>query len=398
MAKMKKILFQKVQVTPVVVLSNSNEETDKKLAEWLKRILPAVEMELEAGPTPVHGTNTRLSNENQLKIDQHQEIDLTSSFKDLSSFSDDTLCNGAITWLSILIQNCPVLVISCSMKMDDSETSFIFIYEPRRSKVGAQIYWNELVVLPTKDPITLLATNPNKRDMFSGASSAGDIFVWNYNESQVNELFSKASENSIVAITWLTDDRLLSCQSTGKIEMFKIDKRQNVTLEKIMEVPMSRNIKDPLITAITAYGDDFIIGTFNGNILYCSTNQPITPLKNDLLFNPVVKELEAHKFAISFLKLCEHKEKFYVVSCDISGEIYIHNLDDDHLEKQHKLIIKLPLPLKNCITCMNDMEHLFCLEANASLKVFKTTSNTLLKTFEGKLNGNGSNIILSRNE
>lgn len=385
-----------------IVLSNSNEETDKKLAAWFRKIMPALEKELEAGPTPVFDNSSR-STEKKLRVEEYQDIDLKRFFSHIKNLKDDELNKGAAAWLSVSTQDSPVLALSCSAKDGDQNISFVAVFEPRRSKVDAKIYWHELVSVPVKEPIEILVTNSQNRDMFAGASAAGDLYIWNYynlpsleNESRVAEWFSKVSEDSIVALTFLSNNRLLCCHSDGKVIVYKVINKQSTIVDKIMKIdPM--NIKDPLITNIASIPeaeDDFVIGLFNGSMLYCSTNQL---MPQDGTFNPIVRELQSHKFAVSTLRQCQHSGRSYIISCDLSGEVYFHELDET-FDKQPKLVIKLPLPLKNKIVCVQSMENILSPLENGSLEVFRSSSNTREALIEGKLSGPGNVIELSRNE
>lgn len=358
--------------------------------------MPALERELAEGPTPVY-SNSSQSNDRALKIEEYQDIELKHHFKDIS---EEELNKGAATWLSVSKQDSPVLAVSCSSKSDEQKSSFVFIYEPRRSKDDAKVYWHELASIPVKNSIEFLATNPLNRDMFGGASTAGDLYIWTYhnmpsadNESQVTELFSQASEDSIVAFSFISDNRLLCCQSDGRIVIYKVMNKQTAIVDKVMRIE-PRNAKDPQITniiSIPTASDDFVLGLFNGSLLYCSTNQM---MPQDGAFNPIVRELQSHKFTISALRHCEHNGKPYIVSCDLSGEIFFHEID----EKQPKLVIKLPLPLKNKIAITSNMEHILCPLEKGSLEVFKSSDNIREITIEGKLDGVGSIAELSKNE
>lgn len=383
-------------------MSNSNEETDKKLAAWLKKIMPALEKELEDGPTPVYGTSSD-SDDRPLKIEEYQNIDLKHNFISSKNFSEGQLNKGAATWLSVSTQDSPVLVLSCSLKADEQSTSFVIVYEPRRSKTDAKIYWHELASIPVKEPVEFLSTNLHDRDMFAGASLGGDLHVWSYHnvpskdsELRVTEMFSKASEDSIVALTFISNNRLLCCQSDGSIIVYKIVSKHSTSIDKVMKIE-PRNIKDPLITTITSIpevGDDFVLGLLSGSLLYCSTNQ-LMPQEGT--FNPIVRELQAHMFAISSLRHCQHNGKSYIISCDLSGEIFFHEIEDS-LEKQPKLVIKLPLPLKNIVAIRKNMKHIFCPLDKGSLEIFKTSSNVRETGIEGRLLGSGNICELSRNE
>lgn len=383
------------------MLSNSNEETDQKLAAWLKKILPALEKELADGPTPVYHKDHSRSTDKSLKIEEYQDIDLKHHFSHLKNFSEDELTKGAATWLSVSTQDSPVLVASLSSKSEDQKLSLIVVFEPRRSKTDAKIYWHELISIPVKESIDFLTTNPQNRDMFAGASTAGDLYIWSYhnmpsveNESRVTELFSKALEDSIVALTFLSSNRLLCCLSDGKIIVYKVVSKQSTIIDKVMKIE-PRNVKDPIITTVVAVlEDDFVVGLFDGSILYCSTNQL---MPQDGTFNPIVRELQPHKFTITSLRHCHHNVKSYIISCDSSGEVFFNEVEDT-FDKQPKLVIKLPLPLKFSITSTSNMEHIFSPLEKGSLEVFKTNDNARETLFEGKLGGYGSVVELSRNE
>lgn len=387
-----------MQATPVV-LSNSSEETDKKLAAWLKKILPAVERELSEGLTPVYASSSQVA-DRTLQVEVYQDIELKHHFT--KSADEAETLKGAATWLSVSTQDAPVLALSCSLIRSDQNVSFVFVYQPKRSKTDAQIYWQELASIPVGSSIEILATNPTNRDMFAGASTSGELHIWQYNsmssagdDSQIVELFSASSEDSIAALAFMSENRLLCCQSDGKIIVYKVINRQSTIVEKIMKIE-PRNVKDPLITSVvslTDAPDDFVLGLLNGSLLYCSTSQL---MHQEGVFNPVIRELQPHKFAITSLRHCQQNQKSFVVSCDLSGEIFFHLLEDS--EKQPKMVMKLPLPLKNQIALGRNMEHICCPLKNGSLEVFKTNSKAKESKIDGKLSGTGTIVELSRNE
>lgn len=388
-----------MQATPVV-LSNSSEETDKKLAAWLKRIMPALEKELTEGLTPVYANSSHVADKT-LKVEAYQDIELKQHFT--KSPEEAEFLKGAATWLSVSTQDAPVLALSCSLNRSDQNVSFVFVYQPRRSKTDAQIYWQQVASIPVGASIEILTTNPINRDMFAGASlSGGELHIWQYNsmssagdDSQVTELFSASSEDSIAALAFMTENRLLCCQSDGKIIVYKVISKQSTIVEKIMKIE-PRNVKDPLITNVVTLPDapdDFVAGLLNGSLLYCSTSQL---MHQEGVFNPVIRELQPHKFAITSLKHCQQNRKSFVVSVDLSGEICFHQLEDP--EKQPKLVMKLPLPLKNLIALRRNMEHICCPLKNGSLEVFKTSDKAKESKIEGKLSGTATVVELSRNE
>lgn len=364
--------------------------------------MPALEKELLDGPTPVYGNNSEITSR-AIKIDEYQDIELKHLFSGFKGFSDEEFNKGCATWLSVSTQDSPVLALSVSLNTDGQNSSFVVIFEPQRSKTDARIYWNELISIPVKEPIEFMSTNLQNRDMFAGASKAGDLYIWTFqniskssDELRVTEVFSKASEDSIVAISFLSNNRVLCCQSDGRIVVYKVINKQSTIIDKVMKIE-PRNINDPLITCIVSIPeveDDFIVGLLNGSLLYCSTNQLVP---QDGAFNPVVRELKAHKFAISSLKHCQHKGKSFLISCDISSEISFLEIGDN-LQKQPKMVVKLPLPLKSKIAVSNNMEHIFCPIEKGSLEVFNTVSKVRKTIIEGKLGGIGEVAEISRNE
>ncbi|CRL01838.1 CLUMA_CG015176, isoform A [Clunio marinus] len=388
-----------IQATPTII-SNSNEETDRKLAAWLKKILPALEKELEEGPTPVYNNNSN-TDVSPIKIEEYQDIEL-KKYLNHEGNQSDSLIKGTATWLSVSTLDSPVLALSYSVYIDDQMKSFVLIFEPKRSKSDAKIYWQELTSIPVKEPIEFLVTNPQNRDMFAGGSTSGDLYVWNYqnipskeSESRVAELFSKSSEDTLVALTFMNDNKILCCQNDGKILIYKIVSKQNTTVDKIMRIK-PRNTRDPLITCIASVpgaDDDFIVGLLNGTLLYCSSNQL---MHQEGEFNPIIRELNSHKFSISSLISSSHSGKSYIISCDLSGEIFFHEVAETFMKP--KLVVKLPLPMKKKISCLNNMEHIFCPLDNGTLEVFRTSSNIRETVIEGKLDGCGNVVELSRNE
>lgn len=363
--------------------------------------MPALEKELEIGPTPVYGGGSG-SIERAVGIEEYQDIDLKQHFNFVKNFSEEELKKGTATWLSVSTQDSPVLAISCSFEFEEQNKSVVIVLEPRRSKTDAKIYWNEIASISVKEPIEFLTTNPHDRDMFAGASTAGDLYVWTYHntpgkddEQRVTEIFSKVSGDTVVALTFLSNNRILCCHSDGSIVVYRVVSTVSTVVDKIMKIE-PRNSKDPLITTITTVPeveDDFVLGLFNGSLLYCSTKQLVS---QNGIFNPIVRELQAHDFAVSSIMNCQHGGKSYVVSCDISGEIFFNEIENN-LEVQPKRL-KLPLPLKSIIAITKNMEHIFCPLEKGSLEVFRTSSNVRETLIEGKIKGSGSVIELSRNE
>lgn len=385
-------------------MSISNEETDKKLAAWLKKILPQVEIELNEGITEVY-EDKHSTSQDSLKVSEYQEINVAKLFPEIKNSSEDQLSKGAAAWLSVSTQNSPVLVVSCSTQqiLNESKTSLVIVYEPQ--KKNGKLVWTEVSVIPVKDHIEMLVTNPYNRDMFAGASASGDFYIWNYqhsvnndNETRVTEMFSKNTDDSIVGLAWLKDQRILCCHIDGTVNMWKVSKQTTVT-EKVLKIA-SRYTNDSFITAMISITDsnNFVLGTLNGHLLFCSTTQ-LLPFANEdkNVFDPVIREIKPHQFAISSLIHCQNNSKSYVVSCDSSDEIHFHEVHDI-IDKEVKLVVKLPLPFNGTIACTKNLEHIFSPIEDGSLKLFRVSKNALVSKVEGRLKGNGSIIELSKNE
>lgn len=73
---------------------------------------------------------------------------------------------------------------------------------------------------------------------------------------------------------------------------------------------------------------EFVVGTNEGHLLMCSTTKllPLRDMKN--CYDPVTNEMEKHKFAVSSISRANYKNKLFVISCDISGIVYFHDVSD----------------------------------------------------------------------
>lgn len=329
-----------------------------------------------------------------LSIGAFQEIDLKSHF------NNDKEITATVTWLSVSMQNNPVLAISCSTKssINEQKNAFLLLFEPQRSKVDGNIYWQEIASIPVKESIDFLITNAENRDIFAGASISGDLYIWNYNRtassstSRIDEIFTKSSEESIAGISFLTNNCLVSCLADGNMMVYKVASKQSCVVDKTLKIEQTK-LKDSTITAIANINgtSDFIVGLFNGKLFLCTTN--VSHGSTD----PVIRELNSHKFAVKYLKHCQMSSKNYIASCDTSSEIFIHEIDEETEKSTLKLVIKLPLPMKNSLSVTNNMEYILCPLTNGSLEIFSTMTNTR-RTLEGNSSGTGTICELSKNE
>lgn len=341
----------------------------------------------------MHDLDSKSSNNHVLSVGSYQEIDVKSHFTN----PDDKKIVASVTWLSVTMQSNPVLVISCSTNaLNEQNNAFLILYEPQRSKIDGNIYWKETSCIPVNNTIDFLTTNMENRDMFAGASNAGDLYIWNYNknstESRIEEIFSKTSEDSIVGISFLTNNQLITCLVDGKILIYKIISKQKCTIDKTLQIDASK-LKDSNITAIVSLNgsNDFVVGMLNGKLFFCSSNLP--PVTTD----PIIRELNSHKFAVKYIKHCQLSNKNYIASCDTSSSIFIHEIDEECEKSILKLVITLPLPMKNSLSITNNMEFILCPLINGGLEIFNTMTNTR-RTLDGAHSGNGAVCELSKNE
>lgn len=342
--------------------------------------------------------DSRSSNSHLLSVGSFQEIDLRSHFPDTE---DENQISARAIWLSVLMQNNPVLAITCSNESNnDQKNAFLILFEPMRSKIDGNVYWQEIACIPVKNSIDFLITNPENRNMFAGASTSGDLYVWNYNKNvlssanaKVEEIFSKASEDSIVGISFHANNSLISCFSDGSLTIYKIVSKQNCIVDKTLKIEASK-LKESTVTTITSISstNEFVIGLLNGKIFLCTST--VSHGSTD----PVVRELNSHKFGIKILKHCQMSGKNYVISCDTSSVIHMYEIHSEEFEKSTlKLVIALPLPMKNSLSVTNNMEYILCPLTNGGLEIFNTMTNTR-RTLDGNYSGNGAISEISKNE
>lgn len=149
------------------------------------------------------------------------------------------------------------------------------------------------------------------------------------------EQFSESSHcGSVISITWLkinaisTEFDVLTCHVDGVVILWRIGKQ--MVKDKIYNIKSrhSRNELARLTTIVAISNTDFLVGTEEGSVELCSLTQalPIGGAKN--LLDPVVSELEGHRFAVSSLFKASFQNRLIIVSCDVSGEVYFRYADE----------------------------------------------------------------------
>lgn len=322
-----------MQAEPTIRFGSCDE---KKLAEWLRKIYPAVSEELQKGTTEVYTENSHDNEQaKKLKIFKYQEIDLKKFIGE-----ERSLVKGVSCWLSVFTQNAPILAVSCSQSdYIEQKSAFLVILEPKRT--NAEIFWKELQTVPVKSQIQVLATCPYNKDFFAAGTVSGDLYIWNYqnttsleNDSRVSEIFCQSmDQGGIISLSWMRPTLgisfgLLSLHKDGSILLWKVNKQKTV-LDKTFRIEIRGKNSEVSITNICGIpnSDLFVVGTLEGILLLCSLTQ-IIPIKDTKFFNPVIQELASHEFEITSLGHSSHNKKSYIISNSSDGEVYFHEIQD----------------------------------------------------------------------
>lgn len=315
--------------------------------------------ELNQGVTEVFEGETESDNSSSnLQISKYQDIDLKKYFTEAEQ--EKLLIKSCACFLSTFIQNAPILAVSCSYQSSvDQKSAFLVVFEPIRS---TQIFWRELKVIPVKSNIQVLSTCPYNKDFFAAGCISGDLYIYNYqntfsaeNQSRITEIFSQSNDQGncqirilnwkkilkkfvhafsgeILSATWMHPSLgisfgLLTVHKDNSILLWKVNKQKTV-LDKIFKIEIRGKLSDVSIKQVLAIpnSDLFVVGTLEG-LLLCSLTQ-IIPIKDTKMFNPVIQELQEHKFEVTSLNYSNYQGKMYVISGGSDGEVFIHEIED----------------------------------------------------------------------
>lgn len=121
---------------------------------------------------------------------------------------------------------------------------------------------------------------------------------------------------------------LLTVHKDNSILLWKVNKQKTV-LDKIFKIEIRGKLSDASIKQVLAIpnSDLFVVGTLEGLLLLCSLTQ-IIPIKDTKMFNPVIQELQEHKFEVTSLNYSNYQGKMYVISGGSDGEVFIHEIED----------------------------------------------------------------------
>lgn len=83
---------------------------------------------------------------------------------------------------------------------------------------------------------------------------------------------------------------------------------------------------------------EFVVGSVDGSMLLCSMTQLIpigsanngnsTTSSKKSYFAPSITELKPHSFAVTTLLKLENDRQQFLISCDLTGEVYFHDVTD----------------------------------------------------------------------
>ncbi|XP_059621274.1 uncharacterized protein LOC132264943 [Phlebotomus argentipes] len=397
-------------VTGIVQLKDGNE---KKLAQWLQKILPLVEEELRMGMSPCLQTFSSRESQSPAKISFLECLNVK-----IPDVASGKLVRGAATWLSLATGGAPSLALACTTVHEswcEHNTPSVILYVPKRTDsqgIGG-VNYTESQTIPVKSCIQILSTNSHNRDIFAGGTVLGDLYIWHHEQHQerdsVRELFSGTTQNGeIVAMSWLKqrpslqDVNLLTCHTDGVVESWKILASTQVIHEKTFRIS-AKGQKFPAIDqtstlkTIVSIDDrsEFVIGTEDGRVILCSANQLSTIRGAKNVYDPVLADLEAHQFPVTSLQMVSHGGRQLLASCDLTGEVFFHDITGS-TSADPVVILKMPLPFKNTIAIGKNLQFIVSPGEFGSLEIF-TASSGLKSSIDGNLRGKGNVLAISNN-
>uniref|UniRef100_A0A182Q9E1 WD repeat-containing protein 55 homolog n=1 Tax=Anopheles farauti TaxID=69004 RepID=A0A182Q9E1_9DIPT len=300
---------------------------------------------------------------------------------------------------------------------------------PKRDRHVGSVQWVELSSNPVKACIASLETNPYNRDMFAGGTVSGDVYIWHYELNLKNERNSFAELHSettdcgkVVDMAWTrynvmskSDYALLTAHSEGTVIQWRVGKM--IVKDKIFKLSIpSTNGRALILTQILATSNtEFVAGCDDGSLLLCSTAQLI-PLGSSGVanerstssvtntssatngsgkanfFSPGTIELKSHSFSVTSLQKIENRRQELLLSCDLTGEVFFHDITDT-INSTPTLIIKMPLPFKTHVVCTSDTEYIFSPSDNGLLELYRIGSGKV-DTVEPSLPLKGSPTLI----
>ncbi|XP_052843835.1 uncharacterized protein LOC128257074 [Drosophila gunungcola] len=372
-----------------VVSSKEVEYDERALAKWLRQICPMVEREL-MNPTPLMEefaiSQCRL--EEELQVYTYQKLSMGAVENS----------QGLAIWLCVHTNNAPVLVATTVAPHDDwceHVDQQLKLFVPQRMSNGSLVIYAEAKTLPLKSCLRSLCTNPFNKTMFAGSTMDGELFIWLYEQArgsdssvEIKQLHSvSSSQGAAIALDWPREQLLLACYANGSVRQWDLSRQ--MTLDWEYSLPASVTSEPTVLVALGM--DDFVLGTNDGGVYRCwSTGRQAAATKQIQLL-----ALRRHRFMVSTLLRTEMGGNQFVLSCDLSGQAFYHDMrivDEDMAQ----LIVQIPLPFKNVIACSRDGNIIYCPANDGALEVHRVSDGAHAHV-KGGLRGKGSLIRSSDN-
>ncbi|XP_062129199.1 uncharacterized protein LOC133840984 [Drosophila sulfurigaster albostrigata] len=372
--------------------NGSVEYDERALAKWLRQIYPLVEQELSQ-PTPLMDEDQQQQQltsqgalQDQLQVHIYQNLPMGSVENS----------QGLAIWLCVHTNNAPVLVTTTVAQHDDwceHVDQQLKLFVPQRVAHGDFVIYREMKALPLKSCLRSLSTNSFNKNMFAGATMDGELFVWLYEQSRgasdanvdINQLHSVTStQGAAVALDWVTEQRLLACYANGTVLQWLVTKQMTLDWE------YTAAVGGELSTMVSLGLNDFVLGTNDGGVYRCwSTADRSASNQLQLL------ALRRHRFMVSTLLRTEMDGHPMVISCDLSGQAYYHDMRHED-EDTAQLIVQIPLPFKNAIACSRDANIIYCPSNDGALEYYRVSDGAHAHV-KGALRGRGNLIRISDN-
>ncbi|XP_001353266.2 uncharacterized protein [Drosophila pseudoobscura] len=375
-----------------VASSEAVEYDERALAKWLRQICPMVEQEL-MHPTPLmdEQTMSQATLEEEQKVYTYQKIVMGGIENS----------QGLAIWLCVHTNNAPVLVVTTVAPHDDwceHVDQQLKLFVPQRMTHGNFVIYSEVKTLPLKSCLRSLCTNPFNKHMFAGSTMDGELFVWLYEQARgggsdanvdIKQMYSVSStQGAAVALDWVTETLLLACYANGSIRQWDLSKQMTLDWEYCLPGTVTSEL-----TAMVALGiDDFVVGTNDGGTFRCwSTGRQAASAKKQLQ----LLALRRHRFMVSTLLRTEMAGHQFVLSCDLSGQAFYHDMRHAD-EDMAQLIVQIPLPFKNVVACSRDGNIIYCPSSDGALEYYRVSDGAHAHV-KGALRGKGSLIRSSDN-
>ncbi|XP_043647807.1 uncharacterized protein LOC122616427 [Drosophila teissieri] len=372
-----------------VVSSKDVEYDERALAKWLRQICPMVEREL-MNPTLLMEdlTMSQCRLEEELQVYTYQKLAMGGA--------DNS--QGLAIWLCVHTNNAPVLVATTVAPHDDwceHVDQQLKLFVPQRMSRGNLVMYTEAKTLPLKSCLRSLCTNPFNKTMFAGSTMDGELFIWLYEQARgsnssvdIKQLYSVSSaQGAAVALDWPREQLLLACFANGSIRQWDLSRQMALDWEYSLPATIT---SEP--TAMLTLGlDDFVVGTNEGGVYrFWNSGRETAATKQIKLL-----ALRRHLFMVTTLIRTEMEGNQFVLSCDLSGQAFYHDMrlvDEDMTQ----LIVQIPLPFKNVISCSRDGNIIYCPANDGSLEYYRVSDGAHAHV-KGGLRGKGSVIRSSDN-